>query len=254
MPDVSFVHESGDVVLRSIEVRVDDDVATITGLVSSDVWEHIEREDVFGAAHRRRAGELTGRGDVRIEIEGAESALRPGVGPFAHDWTILNASRRVEDAPGEVWTGALFTDPPMWTKAVDALAESGFTAVSIGDTSVDLVDGSGTTVSVSANTEARLGGIACHRRVGEPSASTLADALSVVNHVNDTFPAGTLTLSGDTLTMKSGVPIPEGNDITDLLEALAYGLPGMLEMVAPAIQRVVAGDLTSADAIREIFG
>lgn len=254
MPDVNFVHESGDVVLRSIEVRVDDDVATITGLVSPDVWEHIEREDVFGAAHRRRAGELTGRGDVRIEIEGAESALRPGVGPFAHDWTILNASRRVEDAPGEVWTGALFTDPPMWSKAAEALAESGFATVSSGDTSADFADGSGATVSVSANVDARLGGIACHRPIGRPSGAALAEVLIVVNHVNDTFPAGTLTFSGDTLTMKSGVPIPEGNDITDLLEALAYGLPGMLEMVAPAIQRVATGDITSADAISEIFG
>ena len=254
MPDVNFVHESGDVVLRSIEVHVADDVASITGLVSPDVWEHIEREDVFGAAHRRRAGELTGRGDVRIEIEGAESALRPGIGPFAHDWKIVNASRRVDDAPGEVWTGALFTDPPMWSKAADALAESGFAPVSTGDTSADFADGSGTTVSVSANVDARLGGIACHRSIGRPSAAALAEVLIVVNHVNDTFPAGTLTLSGDTLTMKSGVPIPEGNDITDLLEALAYGLPGMLEMVAPAIQRVAAGDITSADAIREIFG
>lgn len=254
MPDVSFVHESGDVLVRSIDVRVEDGRASITGVVSPDVWEHIEREDVFGAAHRRRAGELTGQGDVKIEIEGAESAMQAGVGPFAHDWVIVNASRRVEDAPGEVWTGALFSDPPMWSKAADALAESGFSAVSTGDTSADFTDGSGTTVSVSANADARLGGIACHRPIGRPSAAALAEVLIVVNHVNDTFPAGTLTFSGDTLTMKSGVPIPEGNDITDLLEALAYGLPGMLEMVTPAIQRVAAGDITSADAISEIFG
>ena len=254
MPDVSFVHESGDVLVRSIEVTIEDDRATITGLVSPDVWEHIEREDVFGATKRLRAGSLTGHGDVRIEIEGRESAMQPGIGPFARDWAIVNASRRVDDAPGEVWTGASFSDPPMWSKAAEALAESGFAVVSSGDTSADFADGSGSTVSVSANVEARLGGIACHRPIGQPSATARAEVLVVVNHVNDTFPAGTLTFSGDTLTMKSGVPIPEGNDITDLLEALAYGLPGMLEMVTPAIQRVAAGDITSADAIREIFG
>ena len=254
MPDVSFVHESGDVLVRSIEVTIEDDRATITGLVSPDVWEHIEREDVFGTAHRRRAGELTGRGDVKIEIEGAESAMQAGVGPFARDWRIVSASRRVDDAPGEVWTGALFTDPPMWSKATDALVETGFSMVSSDDTSAEFVDDSGSTVGLSAGVEARLGTITCRRTIGRPSADVLTEVLIVVNHVNDTFPAGTLTFSSDTLTMKSGVPIPEGNDITDLLEALAYGLPGMLEMVAPAIQRVAAGDITSADAIREIFG
>lgn len=254
MPDVSFVHESGDVVLRSIEVRVADGRVSITGLVNPDVWEHIEREDVFGAARRRRAGALTDRGDVRIEIEGPESGMQPGAGPFARDWAIVNASRLVDDAPGEVWTGALFTDPPMWSKAADALGEAGFSEVAIGDTSADFADDSGSTASVSANVEARLGGIACRRTIGTPTAATRADVLTVINHVNDIFPAGTLTLSGDTLTMKSGVPIPEGGDIAEILEALAYGLPGMLEMVAPAIQRVAAGDITSADAINDIFG
>lgn len=254
MPDVNFVHESGDVVVRSVEVRIDDDNASITGLVSPDVWEHIEREDVFGAAHRRRAGALTGSGDVKIEITGAAAAMQPGSGPFARDWAIVNAARRVDDAPGEVWTGALFSDPPQWSKAADALLELGFSLVADGDTSVEFTDGSGTSVTVSAKPDARLGSITCHHVVGSPGSSALSDVLIVVNHVNDTFPAGTLSFSGDTLTMKSGVPIPEGNDVSEVLEALAYGLPGMLEMIAPAIRRVASGDITSADAIHEIFG
>jgi hypothetical protein len=254
MPDVNFVHESGDVAVRSIEVRIDGDSASITGLVSTDVWEHIEREDVFGAAHRRRAGELTGSGDVKIEITGAEASMTPGAGPFARDWQIESALRRVDDAPGEVWIGMSFTDPPQWAKAADALVELGFSVISTGDTSVDYADGSGTAVTVSANTDARLGSITCHRLVGSPDPAALSEVLVVVNHVNDTFPAGTLSFAGDTLTMKSGVPIPESNDVSDVLEALAYGLPGMLEMVAPAIQRVASGDITSTDAIHEIFG
>lgn len=254
MPDVSFVHQSGDVALRSIEVRIADGVATITGLVSPDVWEHIEREDVFGAAHRRRAGSLPGQGDVRIEIEGAESSMQPGAGPFARDWAIISASRRVDDAPGEVWTGAMFSDPPMWSKAADALVELGYSSTSTRDTSADFADGAGSVVTVSADVDSRLGGITCRRTISTPSGETLGAVLTVVNDVNETFPAGTLSFSVDTLTLKSGVPIPEGADISDLLEALAYGLPGMLEMVTPAIERVAVGDITSTDAIQDIFG
>jgi hypothetical protein len=235
-------------------VRIDGDSASISGLVSTDVWEHIEREDVFGAAHRRRAGELTGSGDVKIEITGAVAAMQPGSGPFARDWVIVNAARRVDDAPGEVWTGALFSNPPQWSKAGDALVELGFSAVSNGDISAGYTDSTGTTVTISANPDARLGSITCRRVIGPADSSSLVDVLVVVNHVNDTFPAGTLTFAGDTLTMKCGVPIPEGNDVSDVLEALAYGLPGMLEMVAPAIRRVASGDITSTDAIHEIFG
>lgn len=254
MPDVSFVHESGDVVLRAVEVRVDGDRAAITGLVSPDVWEHIEREDVFSAASRRRAGSLTGQGDVKIEIVGSDSAMKPGAGPFAHDWTIVNAAQRLDDAPGEVWTGAMFTDPPMWTKAADALVDIGFTSVSTGETSVEYADGSGTRVTISADVESRLGGVTCHRSIGSPSTAALTEVLTVVNDVNETFPAGTLSFSNDTLTMKSGVPIPEDNDVSDVLQALAYGLPGMLEMVAPVLQRVAAGEITSSDALHQIFG
>lgn len=254
MPDVNFVHESGDVTVRDISVTIDGGRATITGLVSPDVWEHIEREDVFAASRRQRAGSLTGTGEVKIEIVGAEASMTPGAGPFARDWQIESALRRVDDAPGEVWIGMSFTDPPQWAKAADALVELGFSVMSTGDTSVDYADGSGTAVTVSANTDARLGSITCHRLVGSPDPAALSEVLVVVNHVNDTFPAGTLSFAGDTLTMKSGVPIPEGNDVSDVLEALAYGLPGMLEMVAPAIQRVASGDITSTDAIHEIFG
>lgn len=254
MPDVSFVHESGDVVLRSVEVRLDRGRASITGLVSPDVWEHIEREDVFGAAHRRRAGTLPGGGDVKIEIEGHESSLQPGVGPFAHDWVVVNASQRLDDAPGEVWTGALFSDPPMWSKAADALVELGFSNLSTGDTTVEFADGSGTRVTVSADPESRLGGITCRRTIGSASGSALEHLLGTINEINETFPAGTTSFSDDTLTLKSGVPIPETLDVSDVLEALAYGLPGMVDMIAPTLSRVAAGELSSSDAIHEIFG
>lgn len=253
MPDVSFVHQSGDVVLRSIEVSVVEGVATITGLVSPDVWEHIEREDVFGAAHRRRAGALTGHGDVKIEIVGPESAMKPGSGPFARDWAIVNAARRLEDAPGEIWTGAMFIDPPMWSKAADALVEMGYSLTSSSDTSADFTDGTGSVATVSADVDSRLGAVTCRRTISAPSNATLGAVLEVVNEINETFPAGTLSFSVATLTLKSGVPIPEGADITDLLEALAYGLPGMLDMVAPTVERVAAGEISPSDAISEIF-
>lgn len=254
MTDVNFVHESGDVVLRDVNVRIADGSASITGLVSTDVWEHIEREGVFGTNARRRAGALVGSGDVKIEISGPESALTPGAGPFARDWSITAAMRRLQDAPGEVWTGASFTDPPMWQRAAEALDELGFTRTSETDTSVRYADSSGTEVTASADTESRLGGITCRRSIGTASGSSPSELLVAVNHVNDTFPAGTLSYADGAITLKSGVPIPEGVDVSEILEALAYGLPGMVDMVAPTLGRVASGEISGTDAIQQIFG
>lgn len=254
MADVTFVHESGDVVVRDVSVRIDGGSASITGLVSTDVWEHIEREDVFGAGSRRRAGALVGDGEIKIEITGSESALTPGAGPFARDWSITTAMRRLDDAPGEVWTGASFTDPPMWNRAAVALEELGFTRTSESDTSVRYADSSGNDVTASADTDSRLGGITCRRSIGSASGSSEAELLSAVNHVNDTFPAGTLSYSDGNLTLKSGVPIPEGVDVSEILEALAYGLPGMVDMVAPTLRQVADGEISGTDAIQQIFG
>jgi hypothetical protein len=162
--------------------------------------------------------------------------------------------RRLEDAPGEVWTGASFTDPPMWQRAAEALDELGFTRTSETDTSVRYADSSGTEVIANADPESRLGGITCRRSIGVASGPSPSELLVAVNHVNDTFPAGTLSYTDGVITLKSGVPIPEGVDVSEILEALAYGLPGMVDMVAPTLGRVASGEISGTDAIQQIFG
>ena len=254
MTDVNFTHPAGDVLLRQIEARVDDGIVSLTGLVSPDVWDHIELEDVFGARTRVRHGSMDSNGDVRITVSGPESATGPGAGPFARDWRIDSAVRRVDGADGEVWIGLSFEAAPQWLGAASGLEELGFTRSDESDTSVTYVDEDGTHVEVVADVERRLATITCRRTVGEPSEAALIETLKVLNAVNDRFVAGTAVVSGSDIVLKSGMPIPENGDVSAVLEDLAYALPGMTGMVVDAAGPVMTGQKSAADAIEELFG
>jgi len=256
MTDVNFVHPAGDVVVRDVEVKVVDEQVTVTGTVSPDVWEHIENEDVFGARSRSRSGKIVGDGDVRLVVTGPESATGPGAGPFARDWRILDARRQLAGTPPdqEAWVGATFGEPLAWTRAAAALDELGFQLRESSTTSAHFEDTDGTSVEVAADADQRLAFIALRTSVGQPSGSVLAETLVFLNHLNDRFPAGTLVLHDGVFTVKSGVPIPEGVDVSEILEALAYGLPGMNEMVLEGLRPVVSGTISATDAIAKVLG
>jgi hypothetical protein len=254
MTDVNFVHPAGDVLLRGIAARVEDGTVSITGLVSADVWDHIELEDVFGARTRVRHGSLDAGGDVRITVSAPESATGPGAGPFARDWSILDASRLSDGADGEVWIGLSFEAPPQWLGAASGLDELGLTRSDQNDVSVTYVDDDGTRVEVVADVERKLATITCTRSVTEPDATALVETLKVLNAVNDRFVAGTAVVSGSDLVLKVGLPIPDNGDVSAVLEDLAYALPGMTAMVVDAAGPVMAGKKSAADAIEELFG
>lgn len=254
MTDVNFVHPAGDVLVRQIEARVEDGVVSITGLVSADIWDHIEIEDVFGARTRVRHGSLAAGGEVRITVSGAESATGPGSGPFARDWQIDSATRRVEGAEGEVWIGVAFDMAPQWLGAAAGLDELGLTRTDESDVSVTYRDDDGTSVEVVADVQRRLATVTCRRTVGLPDERSLTETLKVLNAINDRFVAGTALLAGADLVLKTGLPIPENGDVSAVLEDLAYALPGMTGMVFEATSPVVAGKKSAADAIQELFG
>ena len=254
MTDVNFVHPAGDVLVREIEARVDDGIVSITGLVSPDVWDHIELEDVFGSRTRVRRGSLASSGDVRISVSAPESATGPGAGPFARDWSIDSALRRDETADGEVWIGLAFAPPPQWLGAASGLEELGLTRSDENDVSVTYRDADGTVVEVVADTARKLATITCRRTVATPDEVALVETLKVLNAVNDRFVAGTAVVAGADLVLKIGLPIPENGDVSAVLEDLAYALPGMTGMVVDAAGPVMTGEKTAANAIEELFG
>jgi hypothetical protein len=256
MTDVNFVHPAGDVLLHDVEAKIADGRATISGTVTPDVWEHIENEDVFGARSRTRSGSIIGDGHIRLIITGPESATGPGSGPFARDWEIIDARRRLAGTADdeEAWIGATFGAPRTWTLAAAALTELGFQQISSNVTSASFVDDSGITVDVSADAEQRLAIIAIRTPIEQPSGPALHETLAFLNHLNGTFPVGTLTIDNGVLIAKSGIPIPEGVDVSEILEALAYGMPGLNEMVLEGLRPVVSGSIPATDAISKVLG
>lgn len=254
MPSVNFVHTAGDVAVRDIEVVIADGTASITGFVSADTWDHIEMEDVFGARSRSRSGNVVGDGDVRITIEGPETSL--GVGPYARDWSIVDAQRRLDGAPvdGEVWTGTTFSDPSPIALAGRALVDTDFSPVTISETRATYQSADGRTVEVYAEPDVRRGHVTVSVDLAPTSATTELELLRAVNLLNWRLPFGTCSLSGSTFAVKGGVPIAEGDDVSQVLEAYAYALPGLVDLLIGPLRDVSSGTRSAADAITEALG
>ena len=254
MADVKFVHPAGDVELRKVEVAIEDGVAAITGFVTPDVWDHVENEDVFGARSRSRDGSVVGDGDVRITIRGSETAM--SAGPYARDWMIVDAQRRLEGAPGdgEVWTGTVFAEPRAWARAAGALDETGYAMSDSSGIEASFVGANGINVHVMADAESRIGHVLATTDIGPCNGSGRTELLEALNSLNNRFPFGNWSYADGTFALKGGVPIPEGVDVSEILEALSYALPGIAEMTADALRSVASGTKSAADAISEVFG
>ena len=254
MPSVNFVHTAGDVALRDIEVVIADGTASITGFVSPDTWDHIEMEDVFGARSRPRSGDVVGDGDVKITIEGPETSL--GVGPYARDWRIVDAQRRLDGAPvdGEVWTGTTFADPSPLTLARQALIDTGFSLESTSDTSDTFSHADGRRVEVYAEPSVRRGHVEVSTDLGTSPSDHEPELLRAVNLLNWRLPFGTCSVSGSSFSVKGGVPIAEGDDVSQVLEAYAYALPGLADLLIGPLRDVSSGTRSAADAITEALG
>jgi len=254
MPDVKFVHTAGDVELRGVTVFVENGIADISGSVTPDTWDHIEMEDVFGARTRRRNGTVVGDGDVKITIRGPEGAM--GTGPYARDWKIVDAQRRLHDAPadGEVWTGTEFADPVAWERAATALDETGYSLVDSSATDASFAGTAGRRVEVKADAEARIGHVLVTTEIGTADGTARVAMLEALNELNERLPFGNWSYSNGAFVVKGGVPIPEGVDVSEILEALSYALPGLADMMTDALRSVAAGTKSAADAVSEVFG
>ena len=254
MADVKFVHTAGDVELRGVTVYVENGVADISGSVTPDTWDHIEMEDVFGARTRRRNGNVVGDGDVKITVRGPEGSM--GTGPYARDWKIVDAQRRLHDAPaeGEVWTGTEFTDPVAWDRAATALDETGYSLVESSVTDASFTGPDGRRVDVKADAEARIGHVLVSTDIGTATGAARIELLEALNELNGRLPFGNWSYSNGAFIVKGGVPIPEDVDVSEILEALSYALPGLADMMTDALRSVASGTKSAADAVSEVFG
>lgn len=256
MPDVKFIHPAGDVLLRNVDVSIRDAVATITGLVTPDVWDHIEMEDAFGARTRTRHGILVGDGDVRLTVRGSESAMSVGPSPHAHDWVIVDAQRRLADTPveGEAWIGTTFSESTLWSLATNALSETGFVLSESGSRGATFADAAGRIVIIDVDSTDQIATVSVRVDLDTTISSAPTEALVVLNALNSRFSVGTVSIVGGTVVVKSGLPLPDGSDLGPVLEALAYGLPGLANMVVEVLRPVFAGTKTASDALSQVFG
>lgn len=263
MTDVRFIHPSAEVVLRDLDVTIDNDgVAHVRAMVDESEWAVIEDQDIFGARSRRRVpNELTGSGEVRITIQGPEEALDTGWQPHAEQFVIVDAMRRLDMADAEseglqgtAWQGVFFTAPAAWSTAVATLRQEGFNVRDETDDRISLANTEGFMVDIIAEDDSLVVTVAVHAPlVGFDGANT-AELLEALNAINVAYPVSTNALDGDQLLTKAGIPVLEGLDLPGLIDALATGLVQVAEHLRAPLTRLGNGSASAAEALGDILG
>lgn len=262
MTDARFLHASGEVNLRELEVQITDGVARIRGMVDESEWARIENQDIFGARSRRRVpDELFGAGEVRVTIEGPETALDTGWQPSTDPFVIVDAMREIDNAElreagleGRAWQGVLFTAPAAWTLAVEALEDEGFRVTDELDNIVRLRNEDQMTVEVLALDETLAVTVEVRAPLEGFDASNTPELLETLNAVNVAFPVSTNCVDGSELVTKSGLPVLEDLDLSPLIESLAVGLVQVASYLRPVVTRVANGSASAAAALSELLG
>lgn len=262
MTDARFLHPSGDVHLRELDVQVADGTARVRGMVDETEWARIEALDIFGARTRRRVpDELTGTGEVRITIEGPETALDTGWQPSTEPFVIVDAMREIDNADlreagleGRAWQGILFTAPAAWTPAVEALSDEGFRLVDEFDNVARLRNDDGMTVEVLALDETLAVTIEVRVELEGFDPRATGDLLETLNAVNVAFPVSTNCVDGSQLVTKSGLPVLDDVDLAPVIESLAVGLVQVASYLRPVVARVANGSVSAAEALGELLG
>ena len=255
MTDITFVHIAGDVFTHDIDIAIRDDKAVVKVRVENDMWEHIIREDIFASRSRQTGPEsLTGKGDVHLTLSGLESSLTASGGPFAKDWVITDARRYFATGDdGEAWQGLNFADNQQWSLAALALAEMGYYQDPNSDEPTVFIDAKNTSVVINAEADSQLASIIFTVPVPDYHEVVIPEILVVLNQLNDKFPAGTLSYRPGQLILKAGLVKPADLEVPLILEALAYGLAGMTDMVAGTIRLVATGDMSAAHALDQLI-
>lgn len=260
MTDVRFIHATGEINLRDLDVTIDSDgVAHVRAMVDEGDWSLIEQYDIFGARSRRRVpNELTGSGEVRITVEGPEEALDTGWQPHAEQFVIVEAMRRLDttdlEVDGVAWQGVFFTAAAAWSRAVEALEAEGFSISDETDDTVQLTRDDGLRVEVLALDETLAVTVEVRAPLDTFDTSRSADVLEALNAVNVAFPVSTNALDGTELLTKSGIPVLEGLDLPGLIESLAVGLLQVCEFLRGPLTRLGAGSISTAQALEDILG
>jgi hypothetical protein len=257
-----FLHPSGEVTLRELEVQISDGVARVRGMIDQADWSRLEHLDIFGARSRRRVpDELTGSGEVRITIEGPEEALDTGWQPSTEPFVIVDAMREIDNAElreagleGRAWQGVLFTAPAAWTLAVEALADEGFRVTDELDNVVRLRNNEGMVVEILALDETLAVTIEVRSELDGFGAANTADLLETLNAVNVAFPVSTNCIDGSQLVTKSGLPVIENVDLAPLIESLAVGLVQVASYLRPVVSQVARGSSSAVEALGELLG
>ena len=255
MTDITFVDVAGDVLTHDIDIAIRDGKAVVKVRVEHDIWEHIVREDIFGSRSRQTGPEaLTGTGDVHLTLSGLESSLSSNGGPFAKDWTINDARRYMSTDDGaQAWQGLNFADAQQWSLAALALAEMGYFQDPTSAEPTVFIDSNNTSVVINAEIDSQLASLIFTVPLPDYHDVVVPELLVVLNQLNNKFPAGTLSYQPGRLILKAGLVKPADMEVPLILEALAYGLAGMTDMVAGTIRLVATGDMSAAHALDQLL-
>lgn len=251
---VPFLSDAGDVI--AVEPQIDhvvDDLARIRFEIDAEEWARIEAADLFGARTRRRFPDvLDGSGTVTITVEGSRLSLESPRGWSADDFVVVSAMRRA----GDEWHGQLFASPPAWWRAVESLVELGFVVDGETDDEVSATNHLGVNAMISVYPQNQVAAVVYAAPAESEWASDPA-VLDVLNRLNASFVIGSVALLVNDvrqahLLTKASIPILDGVDVPQVLDALVIGLTGMIIEVEPVIRAVATGVLAPDDAVRRL--
>jgi hypothetical protein len=254
MAVVPFLSASGDVI--AVEPQIDyqaDDLVRVRFELDENEWRRVEEHDVFGARTRRRFPDvLEGDGSVTITVEGSRLATESPRGWSADDFVLVSAMRRIDGN----WHGQLFASPPAWWRAVDSLVQLGFVVDGETDDEVSATNHLGVNAMVSVYSQNQVAAVVYAAPAEASWAGDLA-VLDLLNRLNASFVIGSVALQVNDvnqayLLTKASIPMLDGVDVPQVLDALVIGLTGMIIEVEPVVRAVAQGAMSVDDAARRL--
>ncbi|MEN9804847.1 MAG: hypothetical protein RIS41_1694 [Actinomycetota bacterium] len=254
MAVVPFLSASGDVI--AVEPQIDyqaDDLVRVRFELDEGEWERVVEHDVFGARTRRRfPDQLEGSGGVTLTVEGSRLATESPRGWSADDFVVVSAMRRIDGN----WHGQLFASPPAWWRAIDSLVQLGFVVDGETDDEVSATNHLGVNAMISVYSQNQVAAVV-YAAPAEASWTSDPAVLDLLNRLNASFVIGSVALQVNDvnqahLLTKASIPMLDGVDVPQVLDALVIGLTGMIIEVEPVVRAVAQGTMAVDDAARRL--
>jgi hypothetical protein len=254
MAVVPFLSASGDVI--AVEPQIDyqaDDLVRVRFELDESEWERVVEHDVFGARTRRRfPDQLEGSGGVTLTVEGSRLATESPRGWSADDFVVVSAMRRIDGN----WHGQLFASPPAWWRAIDSLVQLGFVVDGETDDEVSATNHLGVNAMISVYSQNQVATVV-YAAPAEASWTSDPAVLDLLNRLNASFVIGSVALQVNDvnqahLLTKASIPMLDGVDVPQVLDALVIGLTGMIIEVEPVVRAVAQGTMAVDDAARRL--